>query len=286
MIGCHLSAAAGYLHMAEEAKAIDAGTFAFFTRNPRGGRSRKLDTEDVHRFLQAAAEQHLGTLVAHAPYTMNPCSAKEKVREFAHVAMEDDLARLEHLPGNYYNFHPGSHTGLGCEKGIELIAELLNEVIRPGQHTVILLETMAGKGTEIGGSFEELAEIIRRVQQQDKIGVCLDTCHVSDAGYDIVHDLDGVLETFDRVIGLQYLKALHLNDSKNPPGARKDRHEKIGEGTLGLSTFRHIVHHPALRALPMILETPNDLAGYAKEIALLRQMAAETQEIGPAEKSD
>ena len=285
-IGCHISSAGGYLAMAKRAEALGANTFAFFTRNPRGGSAKPIEDADIAAFHAECARAGIDRLVAHAPYTLNPCAAKANVAEFARMAFSDDLQRMEHTPGQLYNFHPGSHVGQGIPVGIEKIIAVLNESLFPEMTTTVLLETMAGKGTEIGGAFEELAEIIRRVQQQDKIGVCLDTCHVSDAGYDIVHDLDGVLETFDRVIGLQYLKALHLNDSKNPPGARKDRHEKIGEGTLGLSTFRHIVHHPALRALPMILETPNDLAGYAKEIALLRQMAAETQEIGPAEKSD
>lgn len=272
-IGCHLSAADGYLHMARDAETIGANTFAFFTRNPRGGKSKKLDAEDVKRFLEEAEKNDISSLVAHAPYTMNPCSAKENVREFAHIAMKEDLERMEHTPGNYYNFHPGSHTGLGKEKGIELIAGLLNEVIRPDQDTTVLLETMAGKGTEIGGRFEDLAQIIERTELKDKVGVCFDTCHVSDAGYDIMTDLDGVLAEFDRVIGIAYLKALHINDSKNQPGTHKDRHAKIGEGTLGIGTFRKIVTHPVLSGLPMILETPNDLAGYAAEIRLLRELA-------------
>ena len=276
-LGCHLSAAGGYEHMAKEALKIGANTFAFFTRNPRGGKAKALDPEDIRRFhvlWNAPREDDLsvGKLVAHAPYTLNPCSAKENVREFAALAMTEDLALMEHLPGNYYNFHPGSHVGQGAEVGIGLIADLLNKVMRPGQQTTILLETMAGKGSEIGGQFEELAEIISRVEVKDKIGVCLDTCHVSDGGYDIISDLDGVLAEFDRIVGLERLKALHLNDSKNPVGAHKDRHEKIGDGTLGLETFRAVVNHPVLRELPMVLETPNELDGYAKEIRVLREL--------------
>lgn len=282
-IGCHLTAAKGYANMAKEAISIGANTFAFFTRNPRGGKSKELDEADVAAFYDiwnAEREDGLtvGKLVAHAPYTLNPCSDKEYVREFARMAMKEDLERMEHTPGNYYNFHPGSHVGQGAEAGIGMIAEVLNEVMRDDMHTTVLLETMAGKGSEIGGRFEELAEIIDRVRlngrnaEADRIGVCLDTCHVSDAGYDIIGDLDGVLEEFDRVIGLDRLKALHLNDSKNPCGAHKDRHERIGDGYLGLETFRNVVKHPALRGLPMVLETPNGLDGYAREIALLRDL--------------
>ncbi len=270
--------------MAKEAISIGANTFAFFTRNPRGGKSKELDEADVVAFYDiwtAEREDGLvpGKLVAHAPYTLNPCSAKDYVREFARMAMKEDLERMEHTPGNYYNFHPGSHVGQGAEAGIEMIAEVLNEVMWDDMQTTVLLETMAGKGSEIGGRFEELAEIIGKVRlngengEPDRIGVCLDTCHVSDGGYDIVSDLDGVLEEFDRVIGLDRLKALHLNDSKNPCGAHKDRHEKIGDGYLGLETFEAVVRHQALKDLPMILETPNDLDGYAKEIVLLREMA-------------
>lgn len=276
-LGCHLSAAGGYEHMAKEALKIGANTFAFFTRNPRGGKAKALDPEDIRRFhalWNAPREDGLavGKLVAHAPYTLNPCSAKGNVREFAELAMTEDLALMEHLPGNYYNFHPGSHVGQGAEVGIGLIADLLNKVMRPGQQTTILLETMAGKGSEIGGQFEELAEIISRVEVKDKLGVCLDTCHVSDGGYDIISDLDGVLAEFDRIVGLDRLKALHLNDSKNPVGAHKDRHEKIGDGCLGIETFRAVVNHPVLRDLPMVLETPNELEGYAKEIRVLREL--------------
>jgi len=271
-IGCHLSAAKGYVHMAEEARAISANTFAFFTRNPRGGKSKAIDEKDIRMFLSMAEEDGLQQLVAHAPYTLNPCSANDKVREFAYIAMKEDLQRLEYTPGNYYNFHPGSHTGQGMEKGIELIAELLNEILSAEQQTVVLLETMAGKGSEVGGRFEELAAIIDRVKLKNKIGVCMDSCHVSDGGYDIINDLDGVLNEFDRVIGLEKLKAMHLNDSLNPAGTHKDRHAKIGEGHLGIETFRTIVNDPRLTGLPMILETPNDLNGYKEEISLLRSL--------------
>lgn len=287
-LGCHLSAAKGYENMAREAERIGANTFAFFTRNPRGGKSKELDESDVEAFYELWLPEQNGRLVAHAPYTLNPCSNKEYVREFARTSMKEDLERLEYTPGNYYNFHPGSHVGQGTEAGIKMICEVLNEVMWEGQQTTVLLETMAGKGSEIGGRFEELAEIIDGVKLNgknspagssasndrnvpaDKIGVCLDTCHVSDAGYDIINDLDGVLEEFDRIIGLDRLKALHLNDSKNPCGAHKDRHEKIGDGYLGIKTFEAVVNHPLLKTLPMILETPNDLDGYAAEIKLLR----------------
>ena len=269
-IGCHLSSVRGFEHMGKEALEIDAGTFAFFTRNPRGGKAKDIDPEDVKKFLQLAEEHKFGKLVAHAPYTLNPCSATEKVRAFAEFAMEDDMKRMECLPGNYYNFHPGSHVGQGVEKGIELITDLLNKIIKPEQSTVVLLETMAGKGSEIGGNFEELKAIIDGVKYQDKIGVCMDTCHVSDAGYDIINDLDGVLEEFDRVIGLDKLKALHINDSLNPMGARKDRHARIGEGYLGAETIINVINHPKLKGLPCILETPNELDGYAKEIQMLK----------------
>lgn len=272
-IGCHLSSAGGYQKMGETALSIQARTFAFFTRNPRGGKSRPLDREDAAALQRLMAEHGMGPLVAHAPYTMNPCSATKKTREFAFLAMKEDLEHMEALPGNYYNMHPGSHTGQGMEAGIEQIAEVLNACLRPEQQTVVLLETMSGKGSEVGGRFQELAAILERVQCQNRIGICLDSCHVSDAGYDIIHDLDGVLQEFDRVIGLDRLKAIHLNDSKNPPGSHKDRHERIGRGTLGKETFRRLIHHPALRDLPMILETPNEVEGYAAEIKMLREMA-------------
>lgn len=276
-IGCHLTAAKGYEHMAKEALQIGANTFAFFTRNPRGGKSKAIDKNDIEKFLKIAKENNFAKLVAHAPYTLNPCSANEKVKEFAYIAMKEDLQRMEYTPGNYYNFHPGSHTGQGAEKGIELIAQLLNDVITPEQSTIVLLESMAGKGSEVGRNFEELAAIIEKVNLKDKIGVCLDSCHISDGGYDIVNDLDGVIEEFDRVVGLKYLKAMHLNDSMNPTGARKDRHAKIGEGHLGTETFRKIVNHPKLKHLSFILETPNELDGYAQEIKLLKDMYIEEE---------
>ncbi|MFV0636408.1 deoxyribonuclease IV [Mitsuokella sp. WILCCON 0060] len=272
-IGCHLSSAKGFLAMGREAVKLDADVFAFFTRNPRGGRAKELDLDDVAAFLAYKEEHGLGTLVAHAPYTMNACAAKENLRVFAHNAMADDLARLEHLPGNLYNFHPGSHVGQGAEKGIELIAGQLNDVIFPEQKTTVLLETMAGKGTEVGRSFEELRAIIDRVEQQDKIGVCLDTCHVWDGGYDIQNHLDEVLTEFDKIIGLDRLKAIHLNDSQNERGSHKDRHARIGEGKIGLEALVRVIRHDALKNLPFILETPNDAAGYAREIAMLRGKA-------------
>lgn len=275
LIGCHLSTARGYAAMAADAVSIGATTFAFFTRNPRGGNARELGAEDVAAFLSTCAEHGMGPLVAHAPYTYNLCSAKPETVEFARRAMREDLARMEALPRNYYNFHPGSHVGQGSDAGIRLICEGLNEVLVPGQSTTVLLETMAGKGTEVGRSFEELARIIDGVEHDELLGVCLDTCHVSDAGYDIAGDLDGVLDEFDRVIGLERLRALHLNDSKNPRGAHKDRHEKIDLGTLGLDAFRAIVTDERLRGLPMVLETPqDDLSGWAAEISLLRGLAA------------
>ena len=271
-IGCHLSAAKGYENMGKEALKIGANTFAFFTRNPRGGKAKAIDEADVKKFLELAEANKFAKLVAHAPYTLNPCSSTEKVREFAHIAMKEDLERMEYTPGNYYNFHPGSHTGQGVEKGIELISDLLNEILTPEQSTIVLLESMAGKGSEVGSTFEELAAIIDRVELKDKIGVCLDSCHISDGGYDIVNNLDDVIEEFDKVVGLKYLHAMHLNDSMNPMGAKKDRHAKIGEGHLGVATFEKIVNHPALKDLSFILETPNELAGYAKEIELLKSL--------------
>lgn len=271
-IGCHLSAAGGFTAMGKDALAIGANTFAFFTRNPRGGKSKAIDEKDVKGLLEIMEGNGFAKLVAHAPYTLNPCSSTEKVREFAKIAMTEDLQKMEYLPGNYYNFHPGSHTGQGTEKGIELITKLLNEVLTEDMNTVVLLESMAGKGSEIGGTFEELAEIIRRVELKDKIGVCLDSCHISDGGYDIKTNLDGVIEEFDKIVGLKYLKAMHLNDSLNPLGAHKDRHAKIGEGYLGTETFEKIINHEKLKDLPFILETPNELDGYAAEIATLRSL--------------
>ena len=270
-LGCHLSASKGYLHMGREAVELGGNTFQFFTRNPRGGNAKELDLKDVAAFQAFAREHGIPVILAHAPYTLNGCSADEKVRDFAVRTMADDLRRMEATPGNLYNFHPGSHVGQGVETGISFIAEMLNTVLNPDMTTTVLLETMAGKGSEVGSRFEELREIIDRTEHREKLGVCLDTCHVNDAGYDIVHDLDGVLTQFDKVIGLERLKAVHVNDSKNPLGAHKDRHEKIGEGTLGLDAIVHVMTHPALREKPFYLETPNDLAGYAHEIALLRE---------------
>lgn len=269
-IGSHISAAKGYAAMGKQALKLGANTFAFFTRNPRGGKAKEIDQTDVDKFLQIAEEHAFGRLVAHAPYTMNACAAKEEIRSFAKEMMEDDLKRMEYTPGNYYNFHPGSHVGQGSDAGIAMIADLLNEVLLPEQTTTVLLETMAGKGSEVGCKFEELAAILKRVTLKDKMGVCLDTCHVWDAGYDIVNDLDGVLDQFDHVIGLEYLKAIHMNDSMNPLGSHKDRHEKIGKGQIGSEAMRRIINHPKLQGLPIILETPNDDAGWTKEIALLR----------------
>ena len=272
-IGCHLSIAKGFLHMGQEALSIGADTFQFFTRNPRGGASRQPDPQDVDALRVLLAEHSFAPLVAHAPYTLNPCAARPDLRDFARQTLLDDLARLEALPGTFYNLHPGSHVGQGSDTGITLIAETLNTVIKPEQHTVILLETMSGKGSELGGSFEELRDICDRVEHTERLGICLDTCHVSDAGYDIINDLDGVLETFDRVIGLHRLRAIHINDSVNLLGSRKDRHAPIGQGTIGLEAMGRIVRHPALQGLPFCLETPNDLAGYAREIRLLRTLA-------------
>lgn len=269
-IGCHLSSSRGFLAMGRTAVSIGANTFQFFTRNPRGSRAKALDEKDVQAYLDYAREHGIGTVVAHAPYTLNACSGDGHVREFARITMADDLKRMEYLPGNLYNFHPGSHVGQGIGRGVELIADLLNEILSPGQHTTVLLETMAGKGSEVGGRFEELAEILARVNLKEKMGVCLDTCHVYDGGYDIVNDLDGVLEEFDRVIGLEYLKAVHVNDSKNPMGSHKDRHEKIGEGYIGFEALHRVVHHPLLGELPFCLETPNELEGYGAEIRMLR----------------
>lgn len=270
-IGCHLSSSKGYAAMGREARRIGADTFQFFTRNPRGGSAKQLDPEDVAEFLAFAREQGIEKILAHAPYTLNACSADPHVREFARNTMADDLERLEYTPGNYYNFHPGSHVKQGAEKGIEYISGMLNTVLKPGQHTTVLLETMSGKGSEVGRSFEELRAILDRVELSDQMGVCLDTCHVWDAGYDIAGNLDGVLEEFDRIIGLGRLKAIHLNDSMNPLGAAKDRHAKIGEGRIGFRALSGVVCHPALRELPFYLETPNDLDGYAREIALMKE---------------
>ena len=271
VMGCHLSSSKGFEAMARTAESIGANTFAFFTRNPRGGAAKAIDPEDIARFEAASEEIGMGTLVAHGSYTINPCSAKESVREFALQALADDLARMEFTPGQLFNMHPGSHTGQGVEVGIEQIAETLNQVIRPDQTTTLLLETMSGKGSEVGSTFEELAAIRERMDHPEKVGVCLDTCHVWDAGYDIVSDLDGVLDEFDNVIGLEHLKALHINDSLNDCGAHKDRHARIGEGKIGADALVAVVNHPKLHGLPCILETPNELPGYAKEIAFFRE---------------
>ena len=272
-IGCHLSSSKGFYAMGKTALTLGADTFQFFTRNPRGGAAKAADPADAAALAAMQADGTLGVLVAHAPYTVNPCAKEEKTLEFARQTMADDLRRLELLPGNCYNFHPGSHVGQGTAEGVRRIAATLDAVMFAGQRTAVLLETMSGKGTEVGGRFEELRAILDAAAMGGQIGVCLDTCHVHDAGYDLVNDLDGVLAEFDRVIGLGRLRALHLNDSKNPCGAHKDRHACIGAGYLGVETFRKIVRHPALRDLPMILETPNELPGYAAEIRLLRELA-------------
>lgn len=271
LIGNHLSASKGYAAMGKAALALDANTFAFFTRNPRGGKAKEIDEKDVEKFLNFAKEHEFGKIVAHAPYTMNLCAAKEDVRSFSREMLLDDLKRMEYTPYNYYNFHPGSHVGQGAEKGIELIAEALNEALKPEQTTIVLLETMAGKGTEVGRTFEELREILDRVELKEKMGVCLDTCHVWDGGYDIVNDLDGVLNEFDRVIGLDRLKAVHFNDSMNDCGSHKDRHAKIGEGKIGAEAMRRVALHPLLEGRPFILETPNDDEGYRREIQMIRE---------------
>ena len=274
-IGCHLSASKGFMSMGREAAQVGANVFQFFTRNPRGGSAKAIDTEDVNAFLDFSKENGIVAMLAHAPYTLNPCSADPKIREFAVNTFRDDLARMEYVPGNMYNFHPGSHVKQGVEKGIELIVETLDAVLTADQSTTVLLETMAGKGSEVGSKFEELREIIDRTSLGAGLGVCLDTCHVYDAGYDIVNDLDGVLTEFDRIVGLDRLKAIHINDTKNPFASHKDRHEKIGQGHIGLEAFERIINHPALRELPFFLETPNELAGYGEEIKLLRGLYRE-----------
>lgn len=272
IIGSHLSTAGGFEAMGKTALEIGANTFQFFTRNPRGSKAKEIDPEDAQKLNELLKDNNFGKLVAHAPYTLNPASAKPEVREFAKITMADDLYRMEYTPGNYYNFHPGSHTGLGTEKGIELIIELLNHIMDENQTTIVLLEGMSGKGTEIGSKFEELAAIIEGVKLKDKIGVCLDTCHLHEAGYDIVNNLDGVLQEFDDIVGLERLHAIHLNDSKNMIGAKKDRHEKIGEGQIGVDAISRIINHPKLRNLPFNLETPNELDGYKNEIELLKSL--------------
>ena len=269
-IGNHTSSSRGYLAMGKQMLTNGGNTFAFFTRNPRGGKAKAIDEKDIEKFLTYAKEHNFGKLVAHAPYTMNLCAAKEDVRRFSKEMFFDDMKRMEYVPGNYYNFHPGSHVGQGVEKGIELIAETLNEALTAEQSTIVLLETMAGKGSEVGRNFEELREIIDRVELSEKVGVCFDTCHTWDGGYDIVNDLDGVLTEFDRVIGLDRLCAVHFNDSMNLLGAHKDRHQKIGQGEIGAEAMKRIACHPALQGKPFILETPNEDDGYAKEIALIQ----------------
>ena len=276
-LGAHLSSGKGFYKMGQTALAIGANTFAFFCRNPRGSKAKAVDPEDLARLRRLLEEHAFGPLVAHAPYIMNPCSRDEGIRRLAAEMMAGDLQLMEHLPGNYYNFHPGSHVGQGPETGCRMVAEMLNAVLRPEQQTVVLLETMAGKGSELGGSFEELRRILDQVDLQDRVGVCLDTCHISDAGYDVAGHLEAVLEEFDRVIGLGRLKACHINDSLNGVGSRKDRHARIGEGTLGLEGILQVIRHPSLKGLPFILETPTDDAGHGEEIALLRRALGECQ---------
>lgn len=269
-IGNHLSTTKGYTAMGKMAVELGANTFAFFTRNPRGGKAKEMIPSDVEGMLDITRERQFGTLVAHAPYTMNLCAAKEDIRQFSRDMIADDLKRMEYTPGNYYNFHPGSHVGQGAEEGIRLIAETLNEVLTPDMTTTVLLETMAGKGTEVGRSFQELRAVIDRVELSEKLGICLDTCHIWDGGYDIVNHLDEVLEEFDTVIGLERLRAVHFNDSMNERGAHKDRHARIGEGHIGLEGMKRVATHPLLAGKPFILETPNDDEGYKREIALVR----------------
>lgn len=275
-IGSHISASKGYEAMGRQAIKLGADTFAFFTRNPRGGKAKEISEKDVQDFLTISAKHHFGKIVAHAPYTMNPCAAKEDIRTFAKEMMLDDLKRMEYTPGNYYNLHPGCHVGQGTEAGIELTSAMLNEVLTPTQSTTVLIETMSGKGSEIGRTFEEIHEILNRVSLPDKIGVCLDTCHIWDGGYDIVNDLDGVIQKFDSIIGLSRLKAIHLNDSMNPLAAHKDRHQKIGQGFIGEEAMKRIATHPAFQNLPFILETPNDDEGWAVEISMIRSWCHES----------
>lgn len=270
-IGCHLSASKGFLAMGKQAHSIGANTFQFFTRNPRGGAAKEIDENDVKAYLEFAKEHNFGRIVAHAPYTLNAAGADARVRDFALMTFADDLKRMEYVPDNYYNFHPGSHVGQGAEKGIELISDVLNKVLFPEMTTTVLLETMAGKGSEVGRSFEEIRAIIDSTQLSDKLGVCLDTCHISDAGYDIINNPEGVLEEFDKIIGIDRLKAIHLNDSMNPMGAHKDRHEKIGDGHIGFEALMKFIKMPQLEGLPINLETPNELDGYAKEIAMIKE---------------
>lgn len=274
-IGCHLSISKGYLHMGQEALSLGGNTFQYFTRNPRGGKARAFDESDMKALLAFMKEHNFGKVLGHAPYTLNACAADPSLCQFAKNMMREDLERLEFLPHQLYNFHPGSHVKQGVDAGIEYIVEALNEVLFEGMQTTVLLETMAGKGTEVGRTFEEIARIIDGVKLKEYIGVCMDTCHIHEGDYDIIGDLDGVMDSFDRIIGLERLQAIHLNDSKNPRGAHKDRHEKIGEGHIGLEAITAVINHPALRNLPFYLETPNELDGYAKEIALLRSVYRE-----------
>lgn len=270
-IGCHLSASKGFMNMGKDALMINANTFQYFSRNPRGSSVKEINVEDIENFKKFAKENNFATILAHAPYILNPCSSKEENRILALEIMQDDLKRMEYIPNQMYNFHPGSHTGQGVEIGIEQISDMLNKLLTKEQTTTVLLETMAGKGSEVGSKFEEIKAIIDKTNLKEKLGVCLDTCHVYDGGYDIVNNLDGVLEEFDKIIGLQYLKAIHLNDSKNPFSSHKDRHECIGSGSIGIDAFERIINHPKLKHLPFYLETPNELEGYKKEIEILRE---------------
>ena len=271
IIGSHLSSSKGFASIASDMLKIKANTFQFFTRNPQGGKAKDINQDDVNKFLKCAQDNNFQKFVAHAPYTLNPCSDKPETREFAELVFKDDLKRMEYLPHNFYNFHPGSHVGQGVKKGLDMTSALLNKVLTPSQTTIVLLETMSGKGSEIGATFEELRTIISSVDLKDKIGVCLDTCHVYSAGYDIQNNLDGVLEKFDTLIGLNRLKAIHLNDSKTPFASHKDRHEQIGKGTIGFEAIINMINHPKLKHLPFILETPNDLSGWANEIKILKE---------------
>ena len=271
-IGCHLSASKGFENMGREILKLGGNTYQFFTRNPRGSKAKAIDEKDVENFLKLAKENNLNTILAHAPYTLNPCSGDENTRNFGLEVMKDDLVRMEYIPSSLYNFHPGSHVKQGVDIGIKYISDMLNAALKPEQTTTVLLETMAGKGTEIGRTFEELKEILSRVELSEKMGICLDTCHIYDAGYDVVNNLDGVLEQFDNMIGLDKLRAIHLNDSMNPFESHKDRHQKIGEGSIGLDAIANIINHPKLCNIPFFLETPNEIEGYAKEIALLKSI--------------
>lgn len=272
IIGSHLSSSGGYKKMGENALSIGANTFQFFSRNPRGSRMKKLDVDDINELMDLAKENNFGPLLTHAPYTLNPCSSTESVREFANIVLKEDLERLKYFKNTYYNFHPGSHTGMGVQRAIEIIAAQINSVLIENQETIVLLETMAGKGTEVGSKFEEISAIIDKVNLKEKIGVCMDTCHIHEAGYDIINNLDGVLDEFDEVVGLDKLHAIHLNDSKNEIAAHKDRHETIGNGKIGLDTITKIINHEKLRHLPFYLETPNELAGHKEEIKLLKSL--------------